>query len=318
MAQGNFARVEASEYQAIIKAFERAGAPVFSRAARHMTEYRRSRGLGNASNGYMKKAWEIGWPLGQLNGVKAPPIKTFFPQWVTEPEPPTTTSVAIISRPQPIVGAEGGIAPAPVDTSEPLIPAAMRQSDTGNTMEDVAARVEIGKVNALLNEMNILITARQNLKGIQELTAKLVAKLKEKAEGVINRAIADLETTDNVITLKRLTDTMREATEQLKIQALTFTEVQKAQRLLEGKPQEINERRTREDNPESVQMLGRLAALLRAPAPTGRAYGGEESAPAIDVEFSAAAPGAAPAESAASNGEGVAKVDAPTANRAES
>ncbi len=295
-------RVEPVEYQAFVNAFEKVGSPVYAKVAKVLNQWYSERGVSKTITiAAVRKAWQTGW-AEQHGGAPAPAIKTLFPQFETRVFF-EGGGAAKISSPAKQRAPESGIGPAPAAAPETPPTDTVRQEEGTITLitttpdttaasvpiptdplQAAMARLDIGRVNALLNEGNFLSATRKNLIGVSDLVGLIVEKLRARSETLLKRLLDDLEHSD-ATSLKVYRDTLRDVMDIQKDLTLSFKTTQEAQRLLVGMPQKITEERgPAGDKDVEERKLGRMAGMLRVRADSSRPYGGEESDRVIDVE----------------------------------
>jgi hypothetical protein len=313
-------RIKPEDYNAIVAAFSQVGSPVFARVAEVINTKRRA--AGNAKHvavATLKKAWEKGW-VEQTDGRPAPALHTLFPNWQTEPERvanskesaarPGASPVGAYDAPsQPVVTVRHeelaeSLAQSLAPKLTAMIPATSAQALHVDPAAEVARRIEAGMVPARMNEMTVLANTRRNLLGLQEVSGTIIGALAKKKEFLL-RMVTDLERSDQP-TLRSMREALRELAAFEKELTLAIKNNQESQRLLEGAPQRIEERRSATNEDIDTRAIARLASMLRTKP--GERYDGEETSEVQDVEFTEAKP----EENVAPAGEDLAKDTEPT------
>jgi hypothetical protein len=313
-------RIKPEEYNAIVAAFGQVGAPVYARVALIINAKRKVEGKGNRNVAFatLKKAWEKGW-VEQTNGRPAPAIKTLFPNYAPEPERTTESKTPAALPGAASVGASDAVSQTVVaarheELAESLvkslapkllamIPATSDQAlKVSDPMAEAARRIEAGILPARANEMTVLANTRRNLLALQEVSGTIVAELVRRKPFLL-RLVADLESSEQP-TLRSMRETVRELVGLEKDITLAIKNNQESQRLLEGAPQRIEERRgVSQSDDVDMRAVKRLASMLRTKVDRIERYDGEETGDVQDVEFTE--PGA-PTENAIDSGKAAA------------
>lgn len=314
-------RIKPEDYNAIVAAFGQVGAPVIARVALIINAQRRA--AGNAKNvaaTTLKKAWETGW-VEQTDGRPAPAIKTLFPNYgpASEPEhvreskppvvlPGAASMGAFDAASQPLVTVRHeelaeSLAKSLAPKLTAMIPTASDQAlKISDPMAEAARRIEAGILPARANEMTVLANTRRNLLGLQEVSGTIIAEFVKRKQFLM-RLVSDLEGSDQP-TLRTMRETLRELIAFEKDLSLAIKNNQESQRLLEGAPQRIEERRGVSQGEEAdARVIARLASMLRTKVDRIERYDGEETGDVQDVEFTE--PGA-PTENAIDSGKAAA------------